>query len=186
MQPSPVSERIYRYLLGLRLVRWLRKQIFPVEAVVCRKAIGADADAILDLLTNEAHVEGLTAERIAGMILSGEEYVYVAEYQGKLVGHVCAGQYWMEPYGIAGWVVMRLIVTRPRRGWGIGERLLGCLLADLALVDHERIMLTVHRKNRPAIALYRKLGFDQAGHIPEVFRSAGHLGMELAAVRAHE
>lgn len=78
----------------------------------------------------------------------------VARHGGRTVGH--AG---VVPGG-EGYELV-IFVHQSYHGAGIGTRLLRALLDHAADEGVDRVWLTVERRNRPAVALYRKVGFEE-------------------------
>ncbi len=66
------------------------------------------------------------------------------------------------------------IVASHRRA-GIGARLLEACIDHAPRCGSEKIELTVFANNTPAIALYRKYGFDEAGFIRDYRRLDGEI-----------
>ena len=63
-----------------------------------------------------------------------------------------------------------LIAVRPeRRGQGLGKKLLDQALADARSRGAERVFLEM-RFNNPAVALYRKAGFEPIGRRKDYYR----------------
>jgi ribosomal protein S18 acetylase RimI-like enzyme len=56
----------------------------------------------------------------------------------------------------------RIIVAPDARRQGHGERLIRSLIDEAHRQSHRRVSLNVDRQNDPAIALYSKLGFQEA------------------------
>jgi len=54
-------------------------------------------------------------------------------------------------------------VLKSRRGKGIGRRLIEATIAGAKAVGLEKIELSVYASNKPAIALYRRVGFREEG-----------------------
>ena len=55
---------------------------------------------------------------------------------------------------------LAIFVLQEYQGAGIGTRLMEALLGHGAATGVERVWLTVERWNRPAVALYKKTGFE--------------------------
>lgn len=121
-------------------------------------AIGAGMKVVVDegvwLATEEASAEEL-AERHRTAILSGEP-VFVLEDEGAIVG--CLG---VEP-SVPGVQYLGMWVLPSHRGRGGGRMLIEAALADRP-DDVHKIELEVFRENEGAIALYRKMGFEEEG-----------------------
>jgi RimJ/RimL family protein N-acetyltransferase len=121
-------------------------------------AIGAGMKVVVDegvwLATEEASAEQLS-ERHRTAILSGEP-VFVLEDKGAIVG--CLG----VESGIPGVQYLGMWVLPSHRGRGGGRMLIEAALADRA-DDVHKIELEVFPENEAAIALYRKMGFEEEG-----------------------
>jgi ribosomal protein S18 acetylase RimI-like enzyme len=61
--------------------------------------------------------------------------------------------------------VLRLGVTDKEQGKGIGEGLMHRILG----IPHRLCLLTVVKSNRPALALYKKLGFELYGELDKAW-----------------
>lgn len=121
-------------------------------------AIGAGMKVVVDedvwLATEEATAEEL-AERHRTAILSGDPLL-VLEEGGGIVG--CLGL----QSTIAGVQYLGMWVLSSHRGRGGGRMLLETALAERP-DDVHKIELEVFPENEAAIALYRKLGFEEEG-----------------------
>jgi len=69
--------------------------------------------------------------------------------------------------------VLGMGVLAPHRGRGIGARLLEACLEHAGRCGIEKVELTVYTINIPAIALYRKFGFLEAGILLDYRRLDG-------------
>ena len=87
-------------------------------------------------------------------ILSRESVNVVAEHDDQVVGHAVLVPDNDEGYELA------IFVLRGYQGAGIGTALLERLLGCGSDVGVEKVWLTVERWNEPAVALYRKIGFE--------------------------
>ncbi|WP_438765941.1 GNAT family N-acetyltransferase [Kushneria sp. TE3] len=65
------------------------------------------------------------------------------------------------------WHLCRLIVAPHRRGQRLGEKLCRYLVAHATHLGASRITLRVATGNLPAIRLYQRLGFSNAGPVSE-------------------
>ncbi|MFB6121637.1 MAG: N-acetyltransferase family protein [Halobacteriaceae archaeon] len=87
-------------------------------------------------------------------LLDGESYNLVAWHGDEAVGHATLVADGDRGYELA------IFVYQPYQGAGIGTRLLRTLLGHGEANGVETVWLTVERWNRPAIALYEKVGFE--------------------------
>jgi ribosomal protein S18 acetylase RimI-like enzyme len=74
----------------------------------------------------------------------------------------------------------RLVVKPELRGKGHGETLVRALLDRARIESFERVSLNVHSANLPAISLYLKMGFTDAGRPPDEPESAGARYLEMS------
>ncbi len=84
--------------------------------------------------------------------------IWVAEDDGKLVGHVCAA---VAQDG-TGWILNTAVLPHYRRQ-GIGERLMINSIDALLRAGVRHFKVTSESENFPAIRLYEKLGFHTVG-----------------------
>ncbi len=100
---------------------------------------------------------------------------WVAEADGKVVGHLCvtaergedAARLWQARDGRPVGIMARLFVHPDARGHSLGEGLTVAAMKDA----HERgtrLVLDVMEKDRAAIRLYERLGWDRLGEISHV------------------
>jgi len=87
-------------------------------------------------------------------IVSPEAVTVVAEHDGRPVGHAILVPDSGEGYELA------IFILDEYQGAGIGTELLEHLLGQGQATGIERVWLTVERWNEPAIALYKKIGFE--------------------------
>ena len=59
--------------------------------------------------------------------------------------------------------LLNIAVAKAEQGQGTGHRLLDALLTLLRDASIKRVLLEVRQSNRPALALYRRLGFKADG-----------------------
>lgn len=81
----------------------------------------------------------------------------VAEHDGSPVGHVMLVPDSNDAYELA------IFVLHAYQSAGIGTELVRTVLGLAQREGIERVWLTVERWNRPAIALYEKMGFQRTG-----------------------
>ena len=118
-------------------------------------------------------------ERVYLEMLSPPPFDDVVQYQKGLISRNGPVFYAVEGDRVVGWVdifpddnprlshrgTLGMGVLREYRGQGIGERLLTAALAKAAEFGLEKVELNVYTSNIGAIALYRKMGFQQEGLI---------------------
>ena len=61
------------------------------------------------------------------------------------------------------WELENIVVAEKRRSQGIGTQLMRALLAHVQSTNDESVFLEVRESNKPARALYEKLGFQETG-----------------------
>ncbi|QGA83785.1 GNAT family N-acetyltransferase [Halomicrobium sp. LC1Hm] len=93
-------------------------------------------------------------ERWLENILDTDRYNVVASHEGDLVGHATLVPDEDDGYELA------IFVLSAYQGAGIGTELVETLLGHGQSEGIEQVWLTVERWNDPAIALYRKVGFE--------------------------
>jgi len=89
----------------------------------------------------------------------------VAEEDGCVVGYVGSQTVFPETD------MMNIAVTPERRREGIAEVLIDSLVVELKRLGSECLTLEVRVSNTPAIALYQKLGFHEAGFRKNYYRN---------------
>ena len=89
----------------------------------------------------------------------------VAEEEDRVVGYVGSQTVFPETD------MMNVAVAPERRREGIAEVLVDCLVVELKRLGSECLTLEVRISNAPAIALYQKLGFHEAGLRKNYYRN---------------
>jgi len=102
--------------------------------------------------TNEADIR-----EWLGVVTSDEELNVIAYHEGDPVGHV------MLVSDEEGGYELAIFVLQEYQGAHIGTELLGTALGGAAEEGVERVWLSVERWNRPAVSLYKKIGFQETG-----------------------
>ena len=67
--------------------------------------------------------------------------------------------------------ILTFMVVPDCRGQGAGQFLMKEFLSEIRAAGVRKVILEVATENRDAIALYRKLGFEDAGRRPSYYRS---------------
>jgi len=126
---------------------------------------------IVERLTTAEDLDGVLAIEEASFNNPTTREWYEAELQRPEVCHIYVLRTpdWPVAAFCAFWRVENQIhinnlAVRPElRGRGLASRLLSVVLAELALAGAERATLEVRRSNLPALRLYAKAGFVEAG-----------------------
>ncbi|APE96151.1 GNAT family N-acetyltransferase [Halodesulfurarchaeum formicicum] len=141
---------------------WTDEDGRPIEIEVCQ----GDRAALLEM-----YADFDPAERAQGIPPVGESairdwldhllcencYNVIAEHEDRIVGHATLVGDGNGAYELA------IFVHQDYQGAGIGTTLLEALLGHAAADGVEYVWLTVERWNKPAIRLYRKVGFEGTG-----------------------
>jgi len=91
------------------------------------------------------------------IVASDEELNVIAYHEGDPVGHVMLVSDEEGAYELA------IFVLQEYQGAHIGTELLRTALGGAAEEGVERVWLSVERWNRPAVSLYKKIGFQETG-----------------------
>lgn len=102
--------------------------------------------------TNEADIR-----QWLSVVASDEELNVIAYHEGDPVGHV------MLVSDEEGGYELAIFVLQEYQGAHIGTELLRTALGGAAEEGVERVWLSVERWNRPAVSLYKKIGFQETG-----------------------
>ena len=118
--------------------------------------------------------------------------LYVLEQDGEICGSVIANQNQPEEYEGVNWkfpalpdqvLVIHLLCVRPSKaGKGVGKDLVQYIIEEGKRRNCKAVRLDTGSQNKPAVALYEKLGFELAGTgnmaIGGVIAHDGHLFFE--------
>lgn len=148
-----------------------------------RRAEGADAEQMLryqkatsgetPYLMREAEeiVRDVEEERgvLCRMAGSERELMLYAEVDGRHAG-CCSFVPVRERNRVLHRCTVGISIYREFWGMGVGTALMGEVLAAAQRAGYEQAELDVASANAPAIALYRKLGFETVGTIPHALK----------------
>ncbi|MFV0439128.1 MAG: GNAT family N-acetyltransferase [Desulfopila sp.] len=132
-----------------------------------RPATQQDIDEMIlllkDLFTIEADFQYNPANQAAALellLVSDQGLVLVAEQDEEVVG-MCSGQIVISTAeGGPALLVEDVVVRQGARGQGVGGKLLRTLASWAASRNIVRMQLLVDRANEPALAFYRKAGWQ--------------------------
>ncbi len=160
--------------------------------IVVRPIADADIPGAAAALVEVHATDGYPVEGVenpeAWVRPTGVMGAWVAEKEGKIVGHVAVMQpheegavsLWREKSGETVeriGVLARLFVVREARQYGTGERLMRAAM-DYAQESSLRLVLDVMTKDAAAIRLYERLGWQHIGEVTHHFGA----GQQIPAV----
>ena len=94
-------------------------------------------------------------EMLSEVLKSPYQWSVLAEEEGKIYGYACLFSLFETAE------LLNIAVDTDYRGRGIGERLLTAIHDQAKTMGAERILLEVRVSNAPAIALYKKHGYEK-------------------------
>jgi len=104
---------------------------------------------------------------------------FVAKRKSRIIGFVQLVYHPPEHHPYVGYWLFSLDVRSRWRGFGIGEALSQALVERAEAKGASEVLLLVHNDNKPAIGLYRKLGFRERAipaldsKLEEEYRTSG-------------
>lgn len=162
--------KLLPYIQGVQLYRKLSKKLIKDE-ICYSMAIPDDALSLSRLYRyNEYSDMRDYAESFRGHLNKprDSEYCLVAKRRNKVIGSATltnTPETNSSPY--KGWWLFGMLVSWPYRGLGIGKQLTKMACEIAAKKDALSIRLLAFEKAKPAVNLYRKLGFRRIS-IPEI------------------
>jgi len=139
---------------------------FDLDEVRVRQARPTDAGSLRDLFV-EGLIEGKVWGGDTGADLEnlhtayfsdqGQSCFWVAEYRGQVIGMIGVQQ-----MGENSAEVRRLRVRHEYRRRGLGSRLMGEAIAFCQRLGYLKVVLDVRTERVPAIAMFKKWGFQLA------------------------
>lgn len=110
--------------------------------------------------------------------------IIVARYKGKIAGYAQYGTVKLSGIEVSpeDREIGRVYVDTTLHGAGIGRLLMESTLADPDVAQAPNVYLQVWEENEPAIALYKKFGFENSGAVEE-FLLAGKSAKDIIMVR---
>ena len=126
------------------------------ERVHLRAMREDDLDAVLQIEAN-SYSHPWTRGNFQDSLMAGHEASVLSAADGELVGYSVALP------GVDELHLLNLTVARPHRACGHGRGLLAALVDSAGRRGLHAVWLEVRSSNLPAIALYRRFGFEQVG-----------------------
>ncbi|RKD95870.1 GNAT family N-acetyltransferase [Halopiger aswanensis] len=143
-----------------------------VRAPADFEAVVDDVVAMYDDFDPSDRAQGIPPtgeERIRNWLetIADESVNVVARHDGDVIGHAVLVPDTDDPGAIEArsdveWELAIFVLQAYQRA-GIGTQLLEHLLGHASDVGIEKVWLTVERWNQPAIALYKRVGFEATG-----------------------
>ena len=148
------------------------------------KQVGGESDNLL------FGAEGLPAQEddecaFLERLLHARKSVYLLALRGEAIVGQCSLICQEDRPRIAHWGSLGVTVRKPYWHQGIGAQLLARVI-DFArnTAQLELIELEVRSDNAPAIALYRKFGFEKVGAFPQMIKlPSGYAGCDRMVLR---
>lgn len=124
-------------------------------------------------------LDSVANEKIFIEMTSAPEFEKVTEFQSILISNNWPVFYALYENEIVGWAditpsanprlahrgFLGMGLVKSHRGQGLGTRLLQSAIDHAKKIGLEKIELSVYADNAAAIALYKKLGFQQMGYV---------------------
>lgn len=129
------------------------------------KKMTADHVAQVAALEKECFSTPWSEKSIASELTNDLALWLVAEEDGCVLGYVGSQTVFPETD------MMNIAVTHERRREGIAEVLVDSLIMELKRLGSECLTLEVRVSNKPATALYEKMGFHEAGLRKNYYRN---------------
>ena len=115
----------------------------------------SDLDAIAAMEQRCFPSDAWTRGMLADTLRLPYQWSFLVEEGGQVCGYACL----FSLFDTA--EVLNIAVDAPYRGRGIGGALMGALHEKAKEMGAERMMLEVRASNAPAIALYKKFGYEK-------------------------
>ena len=154
---------IVRELQGLKIYHSLIKKFVRGE-ILYQIATPDDAYLLSRLyrynqyLELDNHTEDLSEQFKS---IEGSKYWLVAKKKDKIIGSVVITKFSKGGFRYTGWWLFSMLVSWRYRGMGIGEKLTKMACEIATKNGASKIKLLAFERSKPAINLYRKLGFHK-------------------------
>ena len=127
-----------------------------------REVSGPLLDALARLMPQlSPRLAAPSSERLQAIVTSPSAALFAAEGGDRILGLLTLVWYDV-PSGRKAWIE-DVVVDAEARGTGAGRALVAAALEHAAAVGAEKVQLTSNPAREAARALYRKIGFEEAG-----------------------
>lgn len=127
-----------------------------------REVSGPLLDALARLMPQlSPRLAAPSSERLQAIVASPSAALFAAEGGSRILGLLTLVWYDV-PSGRKAWIE-DVVVDAEARGTGAGRALVAAALEHAAAVGAEKVQLTSNPAREAARALYRKIGFEEAG-----------------------
>lgn len=135
-----------------------------MEKAVIRKMVHDDLPGVIEI-EKLCHPTPWQLRSFEYEIDNSDAILKVASLENKVIGYVCIRTILDETH------LMNISVLPEFRSRGVGELLLCSVIDELRqLKPCAELTLEVRESNGPALRLYEKLGFKEAGRRPKYYR----------------
>lgn len=110
-----------------------------------------------DVVVNEQSRKEL-GRQVKEIFKSPDQMIFVAQKDEEIIGYVVAR---FSPGLCTSGRINEILVTKSERGKGIGTKLVERALSLLKKKGVKRVKLWVYKKNKKALTLYERLGFEK-------------------------
>jgi ribosomal-protein-alanine N-acetyltransferase len=115
-----------------------------------------DIDDILSI-ENECFSNPWSKQAFIGEMANKHAYYLVAEYNQEIIGYIGVWRIFDEGH------ITNIAIRKENQNKGFGYELLKDLIDRLEEFEISSLTLEVRRSNNQALALYRKMGFEELG-----------------------
>lgn len=143
--------------------------------LVIRKMSEDDLPDVLDIETISS-VRPWTRRAFYEELYNPHSFVFVCLLEGRMTAYICISQVIDEGH------ILKISVHPNYRRFGIATRLMNHALSFLRSNGCRRVFLEVRTGNRPAIEMYRKIGFDEVRRRIAYYREPTEDALEMRLV----
>jgi amino-acid N-acetyltransferase len=135
-----------------------------IEIRAAREGDYKELMKLYDEFVEEDRYSGGNEDSFSEVLVSTENFIYVAEDKGKLVGFVTFSTRWVVRYPTLIAEMDELYVKSEYRRQGLGSKLVEAILKKAAELGCSRMFIDTHIKHEAAQKLSQKMGFTHYGH----------------------